>query len=97
LQEAVRLKPTLAEAQGNLGIALAEAGRMEEAVGHYREALRLRPDYGIMHYNLGNALLRQRQWEEARSHFAEAVRLRPDFAPAQEMLNRLQTLPTRNP
>ena len=42
---AVRLDPEYANAQFNLGAALANSGRREEAVEHFSEALRIQPDF----------------------------------------------------
>ena len=43
-REAVRLKPDLAEAHGNLAIIYAKQGRIAEARTAYATAVRLRPD-----------------------------------------------------
>jgi Flp pilus assembly protein TadD len=52
LERAVALAPDSATAHSDLGGALAEAGRFEEATGHLRRALELRPDYGPARENL---------------------------------------------
>jgi len=69
-------------AQCNLGVALEEAGKMSEAIGHYEQALQIEPDYPQAHYNLGNALLKAGRLGEAMEHWSQAARLRPDFAEA---------------
>ncbi|MBV8841639.1 MAG: tetratricopeptide repeat protein [Bryobacterales bacterium] len=56
LEQAVRLNPADAEAQMNLGVFLAEAGHLEEAVAHYRAALEIYPTYAVVHNDLGAAL-----------------------------------------
>jgi tetratricopeptide (TPR) repeat protein len=86
----VHLDPGFPNARCDLGIALAQQGRLDEAVDQYREALRLRPNYAAAHYNLGNTLLALLRVPEARTHFEEAVRIDPRFEDAREMLNRLQ-------
>ena len=45
LQQALRIKPDYAEAHYNLGVALAQAGRIPEAIEHLQQALRIKPDY----------------------------------------------------
>jgi tetratricopeptide (TPR) repeat protein len=29
----------------NLGVALEQAGKLQDAIGHYEQALRIKPDY----------------------------------------------------
>ncbi|MGD1031387.1 MAG: tetratricopeptide repeat protein [Opitutaceae bacterium] len=67
-------------AQANLGTALLQDGRNEEAALHLREALRLQPFYPIAEDNLGNALLRAGGRTEAEEHYREAIRQDPNFA-----------------
>ena len=38
-------KEELARAQFGLGLALSEAGKLPEAIAHYRKALEIKPDY----------------------------------------------------
>ena len=45
LRQAIRLKPDYAEAHNNLGNALQEQGKLEEAVASLQHAVRLKPDY----------------------------------------------------
>ena len=37
----------------NLGFALRQRGKLDEAIAEYREAIRLKPDYAVAHDNLG--------------------------------------------
>jgi Flp pilus assembly protein TadD len=71
----LRLKPDYADAENDLGIALAQIDRLQEAVAHFEAALRLRPDYGDAHNNLGVILRALGRTREADTHFAEAARL----------------------
>jgi Flp pilus assembly protein TadD len=73
-------------AQSHLGAALGEAGRLPEAMEHFREALRLKPDDDTAHDNLGHALLQTGQPQEAIEHFREALRLEPGSALAHNNL-----------
>ncbi|HUH66502.1 MAG TPA: tetratricopeptide repeat protein [Syntrophales bacterium] len=66
----------------NMGAALAEQGRFEEAVSHYQEALRVKPDDFEARYNLANALARQGRLEEAVSQYAVVLQKQPDAAAA---------------
>ena len=66
-ERAITLDPAYADAYLNLGIALAEMGRWQEAVPRYRRALGL-PTLtaeSVAHQNLGLALYHLRQYPEA--------------------------------
>ena len=52
-------------AHNNLGVALADQGRLEEAISQYREAIRLKDDNSEAHNNLGIALAAQGKLDEA--------------------------------
>ena len=70
LRETIRLKPDLANAHSNLGVALTKQGKFEEAVAEFREAIRLKPAHAAAHVNLGNALREREKFEEAVSSTA---------------------------
>ena len=82
-QDTVEKCPNNFRAHGNLGVALARAGRMQEAIGHYQQALQIMPEYADAHNDLGAALLQQGGFQEARQHCLQALRLKPDDAQAQ--------------
>jgi predicted O-linked N-acetylglucosamine transferase (SPINDLY family) len=86
LGQALRLRPGIPEAHNNLGIVLAEQGRLEEAAASFRQAVRLKPDDAVAHSNLGNALREQGQLKEAVASLQQALRLRPDYAEAHSSL-----------
>ena len=67
-------------AHDSLGSALAQQGKVEEAIDHYYEALKIRPNLVNLHNNLGVALLEQRRVKEAMSHYVVALRLNSDYA-----------------
>jgi tetratricopeptide (TPR) repeat protein len=54
-------------AHHNLGVALADAGRLREAIAQFEEALRIRPEYAQARTDLGNAL------SKAPGRAAEAI------------------------
>jgi len=80
--DTVERNPQAWAAHNNLGHALAEAGRWEPAIEHYREALRLYPASAKAHYNLANALERQGYLEEAIAHYRQALGIDADNATA---------------
>lgn len=73
-------------AHNNLGIRLAQTGRLEEAFVHYHKALELDPTYAEAYYNLGNAFLRARRVEEAIEQYNKALELEPRISGAHANL-----------
>ncbi|MGO9245278.1 MAG: tetratricopeptide repeat protein [Verrucomicrobiia bacterium] len=71
-----------AEPYNNLGDALYQTGKREEAIEHYQQALRINPDYAEAHYKLGVALYQTGKREEAIEHLQQALRINPDYAEA---------------
>lgn len=84
-RDALRARPTLAEAWNGLGYALRNQGRYEDSVRAYQEALRLRPDYPAALEYLGEAYVQMGRLEEARRLLD---RLRELSAPEAEDLAR---------
>ena len=56
----------------NLGNALGNQRKLEEAVAEFRTAIRLKPDDALAHYNLGVALIEQGKLAEAIAEFRKA-------------------------
>jgi Flp pilus assembly protein TadD len=76
------------DADNNLGYALLQPGRVDEAMVHFRRALRLDPDFAAAHYNLGLALFKSGQLDAAIAEYQTALRLVPDQA---DVYNNLGT------
>ena len=85
-RDAIRLKPDMAVAYGDLANVLSEQRRLAEAVALYRQAIRIDPDFAEAHFNLGNALRDQDRFDEAVAAFREAIRIKPDLAVAYDGL-----------
>jgi tetratricopeptide (TPR) repeat protein len=66
----------------NLGAALQEQGRLDEARKAYEAAVALRPDYAPAHNNLGVALRAQGRLDEAVASYRRALTLRADYSDA---------------
>jgi tetratricopeptide (TPR) repeat protein len=75
-----------AAAHSNLGNALRELGRIDEAITHCEHAIALQPDLAEAHNNLGNALIEQGRLDEAIDRYEHAIALKPDFALAHNNL-----------
>jgi len=66
----------------NLGAALQEEGRLDEAIEHYHRALAVRADYAPAYSNMGTALRAKGQLPEAIATYQQALALRPDYPEA---------------
>ena len=80
--QAIALKPGLAEAYNNRGNALQNLKRFDEAVASYDKAAMLKPDYIEAYYNRGNAQQSLMRFEAALASFDKAITLKPDHAEA---------------
>jgi tetratricopeptide (TPR) repeat protein len=81
LRRAIELKPDYAEAHYTLGYALAEQGKLDDAVVYYRRALALAPNANG-HNNLGTTLEKQNKLDDAAAQFRRALELEPQHATA---------------
>jgi len=76
-ERAARVAKGSALTHNNLGLALQDRERLEEAIRHFEEALRIDPLYARAHSNLGVALMEQGRQEEAIRHCEQAIRIDP--------------------
>ncbi len=81
-EHALESTPSNYVAHTNLGIALAAAGRTDEAIRHYQAAIALNPRDRRGYNNLGEALSRERRYAEAEASLREALRIDPGYAHA---------------
>ena len=65
-------------AHNDLGLALADQGKLTEAIQQYERALQLNPDYIEAENNLGLALATQGKLAEAIQHYERALQVKPD-------------------
>jgi serine/threonine protein kinase/Flp pilus assembly protein TadD len=86
LTVATALRPDSPGVRYNLGLVLAVAGRLDEAIVAYRQAIGLKPDYGMAHLELGKVLGEQGHLDEAIAACRRAIELKPDHADAQYTL-----------
>ncbi len=61
----------------NLGNAMRDHGRLEEAIKNYTKALSIEPKFTKAHDNLGVALTESGRLDDAIRNFSEALRIRP--------------------
>jgi protein O-mannosyl-transferase len=82
--DTARKAPANPDAHYGLALALATAGRLDEAGTEFSEVLRLKPGFAPAQYNWGLALMKAGRETEARAHFDEALRIDPGYADAQD-------------
>ena len=75
-------------AHNNLGIALANQGKLGEAIQQYEKALQIKPGYAEAHYNLGDALAARGELDEAVRHYERALQFRPAYVKAYNNLGK---------
>jgi hypothetical protein len=85
-RRSAELKPDVAEMHNNLGSALMDQGKVEDAQACYRQALGLKPDLADAHSNLGAALDYQGRLVEAVASYRRALALDPALAEARHNL-----------
>jgi len=89
LGRAIELNPSFALAHGYHGLALAHAGRPDEAIAAARHARRLSPrDPELIHFHIAAAVAHfvKREYEQAAHWAMEAVRVRPEAPAAHRVL-----------
>jgi tetratricopeptide (TPR) repeat protein len=72
-----------------LGHALDQSGKHNEALGHYFKALQINPNYAEAHNNIGAILAWQNKDKEAIIHFYEALRIDSGYAGAYYNLGKI--------
>ena len=82
LQMAAEILPDDCETHSNLGNALRELGRLDEAEVSCRRALEIKPDFADAHNNLGIILQRSGRLDEAQSCYLKAAEINPNYAEA---------------
>lgn len=94
-RQLLAVEPRNPDALHLLGVALAQMGSPEEAIGLIRAAVKIRPNAPTVHCNLANALQAVKQYAEALASYERACALKPDYAEAHNsagqmlmMLNR---------
>lgn len=86
LEEAIRIAPSFAEAQQNLGVQYARSGRTAEAMKQFETALEIGPPDAKAYSNLGWCYVRLGQFHQAQDLARKALSLDRDNGPARTLL-----------
>ncbi len=78
-KKAIQLDFGLIEAHFNLGALVQSAGRMQEALPHFKEVVTANPDDEVTYNRMGMCCTALKSKENAEVFFSESLRLRPDF------------------
>jgi tetratricopeptide (TPR) repeat protein len=82
-RDVIAKSPNKARPNNNLGSALIDANRPDEAIPFLEKAISIKPDYADPYYNLGTIFLVNREdYNTAISLFTKAIMLRPGFSDA---------------
>lgn len=81
-EEALNLKPDLAEVWNNRGVALTRLQRYQEAIASYERAIQLRDDYADAWNNRGVALGKLNHYDAAILSYERAIDLKPNYMDA---------------
>jgi protein O-mannosyl-transferase len=81
-------RPNNARGWHNLGSALEDLGRHDDAMICYERVLKIVPNYAAAHYGIGAIWLERGDTAKAIEHFAEAARLDPTDAASHAQLGK---------
>lgn len=88
----LEFNPDCKEAHLNLGNVLFAAGRVPEAMEHFKAALRTNPHFAEASNNAGFALETMGRIPEAMAQYEAALKIRPSFTQARDNLTRVRNL-----
>jgi hypothetical protein len=79
-KQALQVTEANYKAHANLGLALFNEGKIEEAIDHYNQAIRIEPNYNQAYYNRGTIYTKLGQYQRAIKDYNEAIRIKPDYS-----------------
>jgi Flp pilus assembly protein TadD len=94
-ERALAINPGFPDAYVNLGSLLFSQGRVKEAAIYFERAAKLMPNSAVIRSNLASALAASGRYGEALQQVRQALALQPDYAPALDVLRRLNQLGIR--
>jgi tetratricopeptide (TPR) repeat protein len=79
-QAALAIRPKIAAAHNNWGVALGAKKDYDGAIGHFQKTLAIEPNLALAHYNWGLALAMKKDYDGAISHYEKALGINPNHA-----------------
>jgi tetratricopeptide (TPR) repeat protein len=79
LQTALAINPNEPLVRNNIGTALMEVGRLDDALEQHKEAVRLAPGYAEAYGNLGTDFHKLGRFDEAVEAYRTALRIKPQL------------------
>jgi hypothetical protein len=76
-QDNVEKYPLSARANSDLGTALSNTGKFDDALKQYKKAIEIDPEYALAYHNAGFILVRNLKTEEAIQYFEKALDIEP--------------------
>lgn len=81
-ERAVRLQPSLLDAQASLGSLHLDLGNVSQAIDCFRQVVKLAPENAQVRALLGRALILNGEWTDAEACFRRVARMTPGHAQA---------------
>jgi tetratricopeptide (TPR) repeat protein len=78
--------PTAFVIQNEMGVALGEKGRVDEAREHFAAAIRIKWDYGDAHENLAGVYFARGSYDDAIAEYWKALQVKPEDAVLRNLL-----------
>jgi len=82
IRQAIAINPNVPSTHNNIGNALKDLKRYDEALASYERAIALKPDYAEAYSNRGNALQDLRRFDEALANYEHAIEFKPGLPEA---------------
>ncbi|MHC4243743.1 MAG: tetratricopeptide repeat protein, partial [Planctomycetota bacterium] len=71
----LKLYPNNTDAEANLGVTLANLGRLDDAIIHLNKAIQIDPQNSPAHHSLGTLLQKQGKLDQALVHYNKAIEM----------------------
>jgi len=79
-KKAIDIRPDFYEAYNNLGLAISDQGRREEAVTAFKKAVELSPEAPEAYNNLGCLYKGKKDYQQAVEYFNQAIARQADYS-----------------